>query len=730
MKKLFILMLLVFLGTGWGFSQTIQLIMSPNPSPYFSDWQNKTETARLIVNNPTKEAIACKIKTQLFNGNGEMVGETDFYKMPVLSLEPGISQFNAEDIYPFDAIKLYGNSLSSMLKTGKIPEDNYRLCTDLVDPVKGTPLTRLSPQCKTFRIVDYQAPVLIVPREDQIILEKETKGIFFRWTPVAPSPNYIVTYRLQVWEVLEGQTNVDAVRYNWPIIEKDLRGILQTQWPIDFAPPEEGMNIVWTITPLDPEERNLVDGYGMADPFGFRFIVKDYVAPIPSIIVKLQQPPPYQLRMTDLSNFTLNNPTEKPIEVSLECKMTTQETQPILIIVILLKPFTLPPGTTTFTYDDIKNGDIKFESDEWRDIFERTGGVPAGDYEICVSVLDKEGKEIGKDCVEQKIESSACDDYIVQLMDYKKIYTGDSGGVEPSITNRYRGTAPEFRAKSFRIKLSNDLLIVKADEAPKGWKRTPSKFPPGSSSITWTYISGDIPLGETKFGSIVFIDVKSEPISVQYEWLNKDGKVICSGIRYDVSNAGTVQTIALISPKNGETIMSEKEIIFSWLAPVPVPPGIACRLKIVEIKGDESPEEAMQNIDSFFDVFTDLSITGGEMMYKYPESAPKFEAGKKYAWAIQSVKKKDYDWDEAVGDLKVVVGKSDSWVFTPILIRNPEPFNDPKLIGSFIVSKSNKSDQVIFKEFVNSNTNNTETLIGKFIIEKDTKSDKVIFKNK
>lgn len=676
MKKLFILIILVFLGTGWGFSQTIQLIMSPNPSPYFSDWQNKTETARLIVNNPTKEAIACKIKTQLFNGNGEMVGETDFYKMPILSLEPGISQFNAEDIYPFDAIKLYGNSLSSMLKTGKIPEDNYRLCTDLVDPVKGTPLTRLSPQCKTFRIVDYQAPVLIVPREDQIILEKETKGIFFRWTPVAPSPNYIVTYRLQVWEVLEGQTNVDAVRYNWPIIEKDLRGILQTQWPIDFAQPEEGMNYVWTITPLDTEERNLVDGYGMADPFGFRFIVKDYIAPIPSIIVKLQQPPPNQLRMTDLSNFTLNNPTEKPIEVSLECKMTTQETQPILIIVILLKPFTLPPGTTTFTYDDIKNGDVKFESDEWRDIFERTGGVPTGDYEICVSVLDKEGKEIGKDCVEQKIESSACDDYIVQLMDYKKIYTGDSGGVEPSITNRYRGTAPEFRAKSFRIKLSNDLLIVKADEAPKGWKRTPTKLPPGSSSIKWTYISGDIPQGETKFGSIIFTNVKSGPISLQYEWLNKDGKVICSGsvdllglsdangesksiqtntrnwiandttttktksklnlptqedmenkIRYDVSNAGTTQSIALISLINVLPATSVRPT-FEWKIEKQ-DAGVLYSIVVKEVP-DVGESEGRRI------VFEQSGIRENTLLY--PKDAPSLDNSKKYEWQVSCFK--------------------------------------------------------------------------------------------
>lgn len=808
MKKKYLLTLLAGLISSIMFAQTIQLIMSPNPSPYLSDWQNKTETARLIVNNTSQSSIDCKIKTQLFNGDDELVAETDFAKMPVLTLMPGISQFNAEDIYPLEAVKTYGNYFNSTSATGRIPDGNYRICTDLVDPIKGTPLTTQSPQCKMFRIIAYQAPVLIAPRENQIIPETESKGIFFRWTPVAPTPNYIVTYRLQIWEVSDGQTNVDALRYNWPIIEKDFRGILQTQWPIDFALPDEEMNYVWTITPLDNEGRNLVDGYGMAEPFGFKFKTEDITPPILS--VKLQQPPPNQLRLSDLANFTLNNPTGKPIEVSIECKMTSQETKPILIIVIaILKQFTLPPGITKFSDITLKRGTIKYATEEWEHAFSPTGVIPTGDYEICVSVIDKEGKEIGKDCVEQKIESSACDDFTVKLMDPPPDDDDGNSGDTIIIGNIVIGgsgsnrNAPEFKAKSFRITLSNDLVIVKADEAPKGWTRTPSKFPPGSSSVIWTASSGDIPSDETDLGSIVFINVKSEPVSLQYEWLNKNGKVICkdSAIRYDVSNAGTVQSIKLISPtdgenitpekqlnfiweplllkatepvtyrlkvwqlmegqsptqamrvnqpiftkdvkntsiiwdyevdggiypeitafvwnvqalnhegkpigknngmsepfgfsiiyppplstgnptqsiklispKNGETIMSEKELQFIWLPPVPVPPdegirdilpapntSIRFRLKIVEIRGDESPEEAMQNSESFFDVWVDLPDQEGEVIYKYPESAPKFEAGKKYAWAIQSEKKKDKDWDEAVGDLKSSISIFDRW---------------------------------------------------------------------
>ena len=93
-----------------------------------------------------------------------------------------------------------------------------------------------------------------------------------------------------------------------------------------------------------------------------------------------------------------------------------------------------------------------------------------------------------------------------------------------SITNNYSGL-PANRPVSFTI--TANTKIISASDVPDGWKRTPSKFPPGSSGIKWTNNSGDIPIGLTDLGSITFENSSSEPIVVIYEWLNKDGRVIC-----------------------------------------------------------------------------------------------------------------------------------------------------------------------------------------------------------
>jgi hypothetical protein len=269
MKKQISLILFAWLLSGSAFSQSVQLLMSPKPSPYFADWASRSETARLIVNNTSGSPIDCKIKSQLFNGKSELIGETNLNKMPVLTLMPGISQFSAEDIYPIQALQFYGNNKMSIIQTGKIPDDNYTLCTILVNPKTGVSLNALPPQCRMFTIAAYQAPILISPRDNEEVLETNIRGMLFRWTSVVPTPNFIVTYKLQIWEVPDGMNGVTAIRTNKPIVDKDFRGQTQAQWPTDFALPEAGKKYVWAITPLDDQDRKMVDGIGISTPFEF-----------------------------------------------------------------------------------------------------------------------------------------------------------------------------------------------------------------------------------------------------------------------------------------------------------------------------------------------------------------------------------------------------------------------------------------------------------------------------
>ncbi len=61
----------------------------------------------------------------------------------------------------------------------------------------------------------------------EFTVEDAMKTIAFRWTPIVPKPQEPVTYRLKVWQLMQGQTGSQAMRTNQPIVTKDVDNITE-----------------------------------------------------------------------------------------------------------------------------------------------------------------------------------------------------------------------------------------------------------------------------------------------------------------------------------------------------------------------------------------------------------------------------------------------------------------------------------------------------------------------
>ncbi|MBU2586477.1 MAG: hypothetical protein KKH32_14255 [Bacteroidetes bacterium] len=217
--------------------------------------------------------------------------------------------------------------------------------------------------------------------------------------------------------------------------------------------------------------------------------------------VKLQQPPPNQLRAADLWKLTLNNTTRTTYSIRLEG--TLDEAGEGRVATGNSGIISLPPGRKSITYDDVKRGgSVNFKSGKWQEAFTRTGNAPSGDYTICIYVKSEVDEELGRDCIQQRVE------------------------------------------------------------------------------------------------------IMSGPI--------------------------------LVSPADGETIPEGQVPIFTWLSPTPAPRDVNYSLKIVEVLGDQSPNEAMQRNTAWFER-RDIRTT----TLQYPVGARKFESGKKYAWKVSAVSGRD-----------------------------------------------------------------------------------------
>lgn len=90
-------------------------------------------------------------------------------------------------------------------------------------------------------------------------------------------------------------------------------------------------------------------------------------------------------------------------------------------------------------------------------------------------------------------------------------------------------------------------------------------------------------------------------------------------------------TIQLDSPGDSVTVSAEEEVLFIWQMPFSSDSDQSFKIKIVEITGDESPENAIKGNKPFFEKDSIKAL-----YFQYPSSAPKFMSGGFYAWQVET----------------------------------------------------------------------------------------------
>jgi len=82
----------------------------------------------------------------------------------------------------------------------------------------------------TFGVADEKSkgPDNVFPEDRKSLSPDEAKReVMFRWTPIVPKPIEAVTYRLKVWQLMQGQNGSQAMRTNQPIVTKDVDNITE-----------------------------------------------------------------------------------------------------------------------------------------------------------------------------------------------------------------------------------------------------------------------------------------------------------------------------------------------------------------------------------------------------------------------------------------------------------------------------------------------------------------------
>jgi len=196
-------------------------------------------------------------------------GGTKIYGNPV----------DASPILDFNAVKTFtGSELSGYITNGNtLKPGNYSVCAQFFN-LDRYPISKET--CKEFVVEDvaqtqqnYSPPQNINPGNGKIFKSEDLKGpVTFRWTPVIPKPRDPITYRLKVWQLMQGQNGTAAIKANQPIVEKDVQNIIQaTVANIYTSPckPPYMCDFVWNVQALDKDGKPVGGKEGMSASFSF-----------------------------------------------------------------------------------------------------------------------------------------------------------------------------------------------------------------------------------------------------------------------------------------------------------------------------------------------------------------------------------------------------------------------------------------------------------------------------
>ena len=240
----------------------INMSLAGRPPANLSEWASRKEVLNFIMNGSQSDQLVVKIKAEIKTLDGTVIGAVNLNTAKSFTPLPGASVFLGPlDVLPLENMIFIGKYQSSLAKTGKLPADNYVLCVQLVRLPDYVPASNLV--CRNFYLAAYQLPILMMPANEQKLLSKLAQSaITFRWTPVVPNATTAVIYRLHVFEVLENQQDLQALRSNQPLLDKNIVGATQFIWQpqLSMIPNEntdstinktKDKKFIWIIQTLD-----------------------------------------------------------------------------------------------------------------------------------------------------------------------------------------------------------------------------------------------------------------------------------------------------------------------------------------------------------------------------------------------------------------------------------------------------------------------------------------------
>ena len=233
---------------------TLNLALNKRPQPWLSDWVNPVNGQMIITYmvRPTLNDPSVKLKTTLLDERGNIIGVSDINSARIYTLKAGVNQFSIADALQLQNLALQGNFQNLLQRTGRLTAGQYQLTVEVMN-TRGDVVR--AKQTRFFFITSYQLPILMQPASGSTLDARLAQNIImFRWTNLIPSSGEFFQFRVQVFEILPGQTPMQAFRGNRPLLDEPaIKGSTQYIWRPNLPMLDSTANkqFIWTVQTLD-----------------------------------------------------------------------------------------------------------------------------------------------------------------------------------------------------------------------------------------------------------------------------------------------------------------------------------------------------------------------------------------------------------------------------------------------------------------------------------------------
>ncbi|GEM_PF-4115436 len=239
---------------------SIDLNISPNPSPYLSDWQSHPGTATLTITYTGTGPAQVQLSGSI-SRNGTVIAQGT---SEVLSFSgPETRIISNEQMVTWTDVSYSTTLEEQIVRSGRFPEGTYTFCIRLLSYPDGN---ELAGDCESYTIVLPRPPTLLTPANNDTV---NLPFPVFTWTPLTAPPTYTIHYRISIWEMIQGQTP-DQAASGFPIFVDTVDFTMFT-YPVDAPELEDGHSYVWQVQSLDSIYQPFGENQGRSDIFAFTY---------------------------------------------------------------------------------------------------------------------------------------------------------------------------------------------------------------------------------------------------------------------------------------------------------------------------------------------------------------------------------------------------------------------------------------------------------------------------